>query len=110
VRRGVLIDTSRKVLLLVEGGRTVRAIHVSTGAYGRTPRGRFAVYRKETLSWSVPFGVWMPYASYFRGGFAMHAYHSVPSYPASHGCVRIPPVEAPGIYRFAGYGTPVWIR
>jgi hypothetical protein len=110
LRRGVLIDTARQVLLLVERGRTVRAIHVSTGAYGRTPRGRFAVYRKETLSWSVPFSVWMPYASYFHGGFAMHAYSSVPSYPASHGCVRVPPVEAPGVYRFAGYGTPVWVR
>jgi hypothetical protein len=110
VRRGLLIDTSRQVLLLVEGGRTVRAIHVSTGAYGRTPRGRFSVYRKETLSWSVPFSVWMPYASYFHGGFALHACPSVPSYPASHGCVRVPPIEAPGVYRFAGYGTPVWVR
>jgi L,D-transpeptidase catalytic domain/Putative peptidoglycan binding domain len=110
IRRGVLIDTARQVLLLVDGGHTVRAIHVSTGAYGRTPRGRFAVYRKETLSWSVPFSVWMPYASYFNGGFAMHAYPSVPAYPASHGCVRLPPVEAPGVYRFAGYGTPVWVR
>lgn len=110
IRRGVLIDTGRQVLLLVEGGRAIRAIHVSTGAYGRTPRGRFSVYRKETMSWSVPFGVWMPYASYFNGGFAMHAYSSVPSYPASHGCVRVPPVEAPGVYRFAGYGTPVWVR
>ena len=45
--RGVLIDTARQVMLLAAGGRTVRAIHVSTGAYGRTPRGRFAVYRKE---------------------------------------------------------------
>ena len=91
-------------------GWAPRAIHVSTGAYGRTPRGRFAVYRKETLSWSVPFSVWMPYASYFHGGFALHAYPSVPTYPASHGCVRVPPVEAPGVYRFAGYGTPVWVR
>ena len=110
LRRGVLIDTARQVMLLVAGGRTVRAIHVSTGAYGRTPRGRFAVYRKELLSWSVPFSTWMPYASYFSGGFAMHAYSSVPTYAASHGCVRVPPVEAPGVYAFAGYGTPVWIR
>jgi hypothetical protein len=110
IRRGVLIDTTRQVLLLVDAGKTARAIHVSTGAYGRTPRGRFSVYRKETLSWSVPFSVWMPYASYFSGGFAMHAYPDVPTYPASHGCVRLPSVEAPGIYRFAGYGTPVWIR
>ncbi len=52
----------------------------------------------------------MPYASYFVGGFAMHAYPSVPTYPASHGCVRVPPVEAPGVYSFARYGTPVWVR
>jgi lipoprotein-anchoring transpeptidase ErfK/SrfK len=106
----VQIDTRRQVMLLVEGGRVVRAIHVSTGAGGRTPLGHFSVYRKERLSWSVPFSVWMPWASYFRGGFAMHAYPSVPSYPASHGCVRVPPVEAPGVYAFAGYGTPVWVR
>ena len=110
LRHAVLVDTVRQVLLLVEGGRTVRAIHVSTGAYGRTPRGHFSVYRKEVLSWSVAFSTWMPYASYFVGGFAMHAYPSVPSYPASHGCVRVPPIEAPGVYRFAGYGTPVWVR
>ncbi len=110
LRRGLQIDTSRQVLLLVEGGRTLRAIHVSTGAFDRTPRGRFAVYRKETLSWSVPFQVWMPYASYFTGGYALHAYSSVPAYAASHGCVRMPPAEAPRVYGFAAYGTPVWVR
>jgi peptidoglycan hydrolase-like protein with peptidoglycan-binding domain len=107
---GVEIDRTRQVLLLVRGGAVVRAIHVSTGAYSRTPSGRFSVYRKEMLSWSIPFEVWMPYASYFDGGFAMHEYSSVPAYPASHGCVRIPAVEAPLVYLFAGYGTPVWIR
>jgi hypothetical protein len=110
LRAGLQIDTARQVLLLVGAGKVVRAIHVSTGAYGRTPLGRFSVYRKELLSWSVPFQVWMPYASYFYGGFAMHAYPSVPAYPASHGCVRVPPVEAPGVYAFATYGSPVWIR
>ncbi len=110
MRDGVEIDLSRQVLLMVRGGRVVRAVHVSTGAYGRTPRGQFRIYRKETLSWSIPFSTWMPYASYFSGGFAMHEYSSVPAYPASHGCVRVPGVEAPILYAFAGYGTPVWIR
>jgi peptidoglycan hydrolase-like protein with peptidoglycan-binding domain len=110
MRDGVEIDRTRQVLFLVRDGGVVRAVHVSTGAYGRTPGGRFAVYRKETLSWSIPFKTWMPYASYFSGGFAMHEYPSVPSYPASHGCVRVPGVEAPGVYAFAAYGTPVWIR
>ena len=97
------------VLLTVENGIVQRAVHTSTGAGGRTPSGSFRVYRKETLSWSVPFSVWMPYASYFIGGIAMHEYSDVPSYPASHGCVRLPDGEAQRVYGFAGYGTPVFV-
>jgi peptidoglycan hydrolase-like protein with peptidoglycan-binding domain len=108
---GLEVDIQRQVLLLVRGGRVVRAIHVSTAAPGHyTPRGRFRVYRKETLSWSIPFKVWMPWANYFDGGFAIHGLASVPAYPASHGCIRVPLVEAPGLYTFAGLGLPVWVR
>ena len=32
--------------------------------------------------------MWNPY--YFNGGIAVHGLQSVPSYPASHGCARIP--------------------
>jgi lipoprotein-anchoring transpeptidase ErfK/SrfK len=110
MKSGLQVDTARQVLLLVDRGQVVRAIHVSTGAGGATPLGRFAVYRKEVMSWSVPFQTWMPYASYFYGGFALHAYSSVPAYPASHGCIRVPPIEAPGVYAFAAYGRPVWVR
>ena len=97
------------VLLLVENGQVVRAVHTSTGFGGRTPAGRFHVYRKEQLSWSVPFKVWMPWASYFIGGIAMHSYSVVPSYPASHGCVRLPAPEAQRVYAFAVSGTPVFV-
>ena len=79
-----------------------RAIHVSTGAPGTpTPTGRFRVYRKQRESWSVPFRVWLPWASYFSAGFALHGYADVPPFPASHGCVRIPLSEAPTVYAFA---------
>jgi lipoprotein-anchoring transpeptidase ErfK/SrfK len=109
--RGLVVDTLRQVMLLVANGRVQRAIHVSTAASGHwTPHGRFRVLRKEVMSWSVPFQAWMPYANYFSGGFAIHGFASVPSYPASHGCIRVPMVEAPGVYSFAGYGTPVLVR
>jgi lipoprotein-anchoring transpeptidase ErfK/SrfK len=110
-RAGKYMEIHRNlgVLLAVEDGKVFRAVHTSTGAGGRTPAGTFHVYRKETLSWSVPFGVWMPYASYFIGGIAMHEYSSVPSYPASHGCVRLPAGDAERVYRFAGLGTPVYV-
>lgn len=95
------------VLLTVSDGEVVRAVHVSTGAGGATPVGSFRVYLKSLMSWSVPFEVWMPYASYFRGGIAMHQSADVPSYPASHGCVRLPLGEAERVYRFVELGTPV---
>ena len=103
----VEIYRDRGVLLTVEDGEIVRAVHTSTGAGGVTPAGTFRVYVKSLLSWSVPFQVWMPYASYFRGGIAMHQSPDVPSYNASHGCVRLPEGEAERVYRFAEVGTPV---
>jgi L,D-transpeptidase catalytic domain/Sporulation and spore germination/Putative peptidoglycan binding domain len=97
------------VLLLVDGNEVRRAVHTSTGSLGRTPAGTFHVYRKELLSWSQPFHVWMPFASYFVGGIAMHEYSYVPAYPASHGCVRLPAGEANRVYAFVSLGTPVYV-
>ena len=99
------------ILLMVEDGEVVRAVHASTGAPGwSTPEGDFEVYTKVLYSWSVPFQVWMPYAAYFRGGIATHQSPDVPSYPASHGCVRLPEGEAERVYRFVEVGTPVVVR
>jgi hypothetical protein len=105
--RHVEILLDRQLALLVDQGKVARAVHISTGAGGRTPVGSFHVYRKERLSWSVPFEVWMPWASYFTGGIALHEYPIVPTYPASHGCVRVNRYDAPFLYDFAAYGTPV---
>ena len=105
--RRIEIHRDRGVLLLLDGNEVARAVHTSTGAGGATPSGRYRVYRKELYSWSVPFQVWMPYAAYFVGGIATHEYPDVPSYPASHGCVRLPAGEAKRVYSFVDIGTPV---
>lgn len=107
--RRVEIHRDLGVLLLVEDGEVVRAVHTSTGAGGATPSGSFWVYRKELYSWSVPFQVWMPFAAYFVGGIATHQYPHVPEYPASHGCVRLPEGDAARVYRFVEIGTPVQV-
>jgi L,D-transpeptidase catalytic domain/Sporulation and spore germination/Putative peptidoglycan binding domain len=109
---GKHVEISRDlgVLILVEDGKVVRVVHTSTGSFGRTPTGDFRVYVKSLYSWSVPFHVWMPYAAYFHGGIAMHQSPDVPSYPASHGCVRLPEGEADRVYRFVDVGTPVIVR
>jgi hypothetical protein len=108
--RRIEVDRYKGVALLIERGVVRRAIHVSTGAGGRTPRGTFNIFRKERMSFSRPFKVWLPYASYFSGGFAFHEYPNVPAYWASHGCIRIGYPEAPTVYAFATYGTLVQIR
>jgi lipoprotein-anchoring transpeptidase ErfK/SrfK len=107
--RRVEIYRAQGVVLLIQNLQVQRVVHASTGAGGRTPSGTFHVFRKERLSYSVPFHVYMPYASYFFSGDAMHAYPSVPAYPASHGCVRLSAPEAPIVYDFAVSGTPVRI-
>jgi lipoprotein-anchoring transpeptidase ErfK/SrfK len=97
-------------VLLVDDGAVRRVVHASTGAPGyETPTGSYSVFRKEANSWSVPYRVWLPYASYFNGGIAFHASDDVPASPASHGCVRLPTPEAPLVYEFASVGTSVLV-
>lgn len=105
--RRIEVQLRRQLALLIQGNRVVRAVHISSGAGGATPRGSFRVYRKERYSWSVPFKVWLPWASYFTGGIAFHEYGSVPTYAASHGCVRVNRYDAPTLFGFAETGTPV---
>jgi lipoprotein-anchoring transpeptidase ErfK/SrfK len=98
------------VTLLVEGTTVIRAIHSSSGTRGyETPAGTFSIFRKERNSWSVPYQVWLPYASYFNGGIAFHAYPQVPAHPASHGCVRLSAWEAPFAYAFMEIGKRVTV-
>ena len=112
VSRGRHVEVYRAagVTLLVENGKIVRALHSSSGAREyETPAGTYTVVRKELNSWSVPYQVWLPYASYFNRGIAFHAYSQVPATPASHGCVRLPVAEAPFAYAFMTIGTRVTV-
>src|SRR3954454_7097563 len=111
-RRHVEIYRQRGVVLLVARSKVVRAIHTSTGIRGDsrdppTPPGRFRIYRKETRSWSIPNKVWLPFAAYWKGGWALHGYPDVPAHEASHGCARLPLMEAPVVFSFVSIGTPV---
>ncbi|HEU4449108.1 MAG TPA: L,D-transpeptidase family protein [Gaiellaceae bacterium] len=100
--RRVEVWRGRQVAVLVADGRVRRTVHVSTGRAGyRTPAGTFRVYRRERLSWSYVYDVWLPWAVYFNGGIAFHAHRRVPPYPVSHGCVRVPRPFAREVYDFA---------
>ena len=108
-RHGLEVHLSEQVLLLVRDRSVRRAVHVSSGAGGRTPSGRFRVIRRERMSWSTSFRVWMPYAQYFVGGYALHASPSVPAWPASHGCVRLTAADARYAWGFGALGMRVWV-
>lgn len=96
------VDKTRQVLLTVEGGRVTRIIHVSTGATGNTPLGTWHVYQRVAgMSWVL----WYP--MFFLRGFAIHGYPSVPAYPASHGCVRVPMWAAPQLFSRFGLGATI---
>ena len=104
VRRGdyLEVDKSRQVLMEVRGGKVERVIHASTGATGNTPVGTWRVYR-EVFGWD-----WVLYhPMYFLRGFAIHGYPSVPPWPASHGCVRIPLWLASSVRERWGHGSVV---
>ncbi|MEO7803439.1 MAG: L,D-transpeptidase family protein, partial [Actinomycetota bacterium] len=48
--------------------------------------------------------------SYFNGGIAFHGNGSVPAYPASHGCVRLPMPFADWFFNNASsIGTVVYV-
>ena len=106
---GFEIHIRAQVLLIVRRGRTVRAVHVSTGAGDRTPYGRFKIYSRQRMSWSRPFQTWMPFAQYFNGGYAMHEYPGVPAYAASHGCIRLPAQESRVVWRYGKVGERAWV-
>ena len=99
------VDQTRQVLYTVEDGEVTNVLHVSTGAGGATHDGRFRVYRK--LAGYSPNRLYYP--SYFDGLRALHGWTEVPTYAASHGCVRIPYWNAQWVFGLASYGTRVAI-
>jgi len=99
------VDKSKQVLFEVDHGRVVRIVHVSTGATGNTPIGLWHIYSK--VPGTLPDGMFD--SNFFLRGFAIHGYPSVPSYPASHGCVRTPNWAAPILFGSSYYGEPIYI-
>jgi N-acetylmuramoyl-L-alanine amidase len=98
----VEVDKARQVLLYIEEGVVKKTLHVSTGSASVgaiTPSGDFTVYKRfKGEPWPhvfyPRFFTWAPGA----GEIAMHGYPTVPTYPASHGCVRVCMWEEPTLF------------
>jgi lipoprotein-anchoring transpeptidase ErfK/SrfK len=113
----VEINLTKQVLVVGSNGAVSRVLDVSTGSgrpyvsggstrVARTPVGDFRIQRKINAWRTSTLGrLWRP--AYFYGGYAIHGSYSVPSYPASHGCVRVTIANMDRIYDSLTIGTPV---
>lgn len=124
----VEIDLVRQLLFLYDGGALALVSHISSGSGVRycapggcgvavTPGGSHQfLWRVNGWQKSRLGRLYNP-VYFTRGGVAIHGFPSVPTHPASHGCVRIPMHTAEWfpsrveqgdpVYVFDGRGTPV---
>jgi lipoprotein-anchoring transpeptidase ErfK/SrfK len=101
----VEFDWSRQVLVLANHGKPYRVYHVSSGKPSTpTVFGSYRFYWKQPGTNSHG----MVHSSYFIGGYAIHGYASVPNYPASHGCLRVPIPNALSIFNWIDVGDPIY--
>lgn len=116
----VEIDLARQVLFVIdENGTVARILPVSTGNgqlymdhgevhRARTPTGTFKVQWKID-GWRLSSLGLLYYPSYILNGIAIHGSMSIPVYPASHGCIRVPMFAARELSRLLSVGTEVVI-
>jgi N-acetylmuramoyl-L-alanine amidase len=120
----VEVDLARQVMFVIRANKVAAVIPVSTGngerywsknggtggGYVRatTPKGNFTLFR-HIPGWRINYlgGLYKPW--YFTPYYAIHGSRSVPAYPASHGCVRVPTWESNHLDDFLKIGLPVHI-
>jgi hypothetical protein len=97
----VEVDLAKQLMVVYRNGSPVLITHVSTGnnetfcSSGRcrqavTPSGSFKLFRRVSGWRTAELGRIYNPVYFTEDGVAVHGSTSVPLYPASHGCVRIP--------------------
>jgi lipoprotein-anchoring transpeptidase ErfK/SrfK len=101
------VSKSRQILMIVRNGETIWYVPVSSGAGGITPVGRYRILWKAlaTTTWLGPAILYRTMT--FHTHYAIHGFPSVPAYPASHGCVRVPIWLADWLYQQSPVGESV---
>jgi N-acetylmuramoyl-L-alanine amidase len=103
------VSKSRQILMIVRDGSVLWYLPVSSGAGGITPAGDYSILWKapSTTTW---LGSAILYRTMtFHTNYAIHGYPSVPTYPASHGCVRVPIWVADWLYEQSPVGERVYV-
>lgn len=108
----VVVSMEDQHATVYAGGKIVARTNVSTGKRGHTtPTGVFSILQKNRHHRSnIYSNAPMPYMQRLTwSGIALHASKSVPNYPASHGCVRLPNAFAKKLFQFTQKGAHVVI-
>ena len=100
------VPLDKQVLVLSKGDKPFAIYPVSTGKPSTpTITGHYTFYRQEPGYNSEG----MYYSFYWHNGYAVHGYHEVPDYAASHGCVRTFIADQPRIYEQLHYGESIFV-
>jgi ankyrin repeat protein len=105
------ISLALQRVALVKNGVPIYRAQCSTGREGySTKTGQFVITNKERNHRSTIYKVDMPYFMRLSClDFGMHA-GDVPDYPASHGCIRLPPEAARKFFSEIPIGTLVTVK
>jgi hypothetical protein len=100
------VPLSKQVLVLIKNGKPFAIYPVSTGKPSTpTITGHYTFYRQEPGYNNEG----MYYSFYWHNGYAVHGYHEVPNYAASHGCVRTFIADQPRIYEQLNFGESIFV-
>lgn len=100
------VSLSKQVLVLTKGDKPFAIYPVSTGKPSTpTVTGHYTFYRREP-GYNAEG---MYYSFYWHNGYAVHGYAEVPTYAASHGCVRTFIADQPRIYYQLNYGESIFV-
>jgi hypothetical protein len=103
--RHVEADLTHQVIALIGADGVIQRLYAISSGKPSTPTapGNFHFYLRQP-------GVnndGMVNSTYFNGGDAIHGYAEVPSYPASHGCLRVWIPDSLSIYDWLAIGMPI---
>ncbi len=122
-QRWVEVDLSQQLMKVYDPGNPIPVLisHASSGSgipweneehsgSSVTPRGDFHINRRISGWRESSLNIGRLYNPlYFNGGIAFHGATSVPLYPASHGCIRLPMHIAEYLPEELPNGTPVHV-
>lgn len=120
--RWIEIDLTEQMLYAHEGDEIVYQFPISSGKWGRTPRGDFRIWAK--LKYTLMHGGSrdkntyyylpnVPYTQYFHHGYGLHGtyWHNNFGHPMSHGCINMYTPDAETLFYWTSPVVPAdkWV-